>query len=55
MKKNRGEWHTYRSSQILGTYHPSAILRMPDGETKALLRNQLKFDLQAAMHKLNGG
>lgn len=48
MKTQRGQWFEQDGRRILISYHPSAILRMPDAAQKQLLYNHLKQDLYAA-------
>jgi uracil-DNA glycosylase family protein len=46
----QSEW----SPQTMATYHPSALLRVPDKERKAEMYREFVGDLKTAVHELNG-
>jgi DNA polymerase len=50
VSRQRGEIITSEHGTIVATYHPSAVLRAPDSETRAEMKRALIHDLRQAAH-----
>lgn len=51
--QQRGELLAFGSRQILATWHPAAVLRAPDHDARARMRDELVADLKAAFGRLS--
>lgn len=52
LKNQLGKWVDIDGKKILCSYHPSAVLRMPDEQQKARIYQQIVDDIRKAMQEI---